>query len=150
MNSSDYQKEEMNAYCQLIDELLDSVGFEATNDVRLVFYLGDTLAGEGNWQSDDDLITEDLKTRSFSINQINKRTLHKFIRATDTHRLDSGEQFTRHWIRLSRVRFNKDFTRGFLRVGVWCGDLCSWTDSFGIQKKEGRWRVVGILKGPPA
>lgn len=149
MNSQAYQQEELNVYNQLIDGLLDSVGFSATDNGKLVFYLGDTLAGEGNWQGEKDLITEDLDTRSFSISEITT-SKHKFIRATDTLRLEPGDQFTSRWLKLTRVRFNEDLTSGFLRVGVWCGNLCSWEGAFEIQKKDGRWHVVKKFDGPPA
>lgn len=149
MNTPEYQQEELNVYNQLIDGLLDSVGFTTTPDVKLVFYLGDTLAGESNIQNNDDLIADALKTRSFSIDEINK-SAHKFVRATDTLKLNAGEQFTSRWLKLTRVRFNKDLTKGFLRVGVWCGNMCSWEGSFNIRKAEGRWRIVGTQVGPPA
>jgi hypothetical protein len=149
MNSPEYQKEELDVYNQLIDGLLDSVGFSPSQNGRLVFYLGDTLAGEANWQHVKELITEDLHTRPFSISEITK-SKHKFIRATDTLRLEAGDQFTSRWLKLSRVRFNEDFSRGFLRVGVWCGNLCSWEGAFEIQKKEGRWQVLKKYNGPVA
>jgi hypothetical protein len=149
INSPEYQQEELKVYNQLIDGLLDSVGFSVSDDGKLVFYLGDTLAGEGDWQGDDKLLGEDLKTRSFAISEITN-SKHKFIRATDTLRLEPGERFTSRWLKLTRVRFNEDFTSGFLRVGVWCGNLCSWGGGFQIEKKDGRWQIVKKYSDPPA
>ena len=38
-----YQQEELTVYSQLLDELLDSAGYEVVDTVRQVFYLTDTL-----------------------------------------------------------------------------------------------------------
>jgi len=149
-NSEKYQKEELIVYKQLMDQLIDSVGFEEQDTVKLVFFLSDTLVGERNWQSDDDLIKDDLIKRPFSIKEINESSLHKFIRTSDTLKLSTGDKFSGYWINLSRVRFDKELAKGFLRVDVWCGNLCSWTDSYSIQKQEGQWIIVGVLKGPPS
>jgi hypothetical protein len=149
INSPQYQQEELNVYKQLTDELLDSVGFPVPENAKLVFYMADTLAAQRDWEGSKDLIADDLQSNSFAIAEL-ANSKHKFIRSTDTLRLEAGDTFTSRWINLTRVRFNKDFTTGFLSVGVYCGNLCSWQGAFDIQKKDGKWKIVKKHDGPPA
>ncbi|HEY0654913.1 MAG TPA: hypothetical protein VGD65_17365 [Chryseosolibacter sp.] len=150
IDTPDYQLVETEVYSQLTDVLLDSLGFEASEKGKLVFYLGDTLAGEEPWRGEEQLLTPALATRSFSISEVLAQSQHKFIRATDTLRLEPGDVFTSRWLKFTRVRFNTDKTSGFLKVGVYCGNMCSWTDAFYIEKKDGRWRIIKKVNGPVA
>lgn len=150
VDTAEYQKTELEVYSQLIDELLDSVGFEKSEEGRLVFYLGDTLAAIEKRSGDGSLTTSALSTRSISIVELTGKSEHKFVRATDTLRLEPGDRFTSRWLKLSRVRFNKDFTSAQLSVSVYCGNLCSWTDTFFVTKQDGRWKISEVTKGPPA
>lgn len=148
IHTKEYQQEELLVYNELVDQLLDSLGFAVTPDKgKLVFYLGDTLAGEGDWEGDKGLLEGDIQTRSFTISDLNN-TKHKFVRATDTLRLQPGEAFTSRWLKFTRVRFDKDLAEGFLRVGVYCGNQCSWEGGFDIQKKDGRWQIIKRYTSP--
>lgn len=150
IDTVEYQNEEIKVYHALIDELLDSVGFSSANEGKLVFYLGDTLAGEATWKGEEEFVRTTLATRPLAIADLAANSQHKFVRATDTLRLEPGDRFTSRWLRLSRVRFNTDRSMGFLSIGVYCGNLCSWTDSFYIAKKSGQWKIARVIRGPSA
>lgn len=150
VDTVEYQQEELALYGQLLDQLLDSVGFAASNEGKLVFYLGDTLAGVASWEGKEELMRSALATRPLNIADLAANSQHKFVRATDTLRLEPGDRFTSRWLRLSRVRLSNDRTSGFLSIGVYCGNLCSWTDSFYIEKKDSRWKISRVVKGPDA
>lgn len=146
-NSVLYQEEEITVYKQLMDELLDSAGYEVMDTARQLFYMFDSLDNVDNI-GDNEFLAIKLETRKFSISDLTKTSQHKYIKATDTLRIANGEYFTRRWLTISRVCFDKEMTRGFLHFKIWCGDVCSQTDTYEVDKLDGEWRIKSRIRGP--
>jgi hypothetical protein len=151
-NSETYIKEETNAYNQLIDAILDTTGFEFNDTTTQVFYLIDTLEENDNtadanpWS--DNYLDIKLTERLISIKELNKNSKHRYVRATDSLKIQKHEHFTRYWLTFSRICFNKDRTNGFLDVKAWCGNLCSQSDRYEIESIEGTWKIKKRYRGP--
>ena len=146
-DSGTYQEEELIVYKQLMDEVLDSAGYEVVDTVRQVFYLFDTL-NNVDCVGDKEFTSIKLDKRTFSIPELTEKSQHKYIKATDTLRIDTGEYFTRRWLTFSRVCFNKEMNKGFFYLEVWCGNLCSQTDTYEVEKVGGQWKIKARIRGP--
>jgi hypothetical protein len=134
-------------YSQLMDELLDSAGYEVLDTARQVFYLIDTLDNV-ECAGDNDFTNTKLEKRIFSIPELTEKSQHKYIKATDTLRINKGEHFTGRWLTISRVCFDKESKNGFFHLKVWCGNLCSQTDTYEVEKIHGRWKIKTRILGP--
>lgn len=130
-----------------MDEVLDSAGYKVVDTVKLVFYLFDTL-DYVDFTGDKDFPNLKLDKRTFSISELTEKSQHKYIKASDTLRVNKGEYFTRRWLTISRVCFDKEMHKGFFHFKVWCGNLCSHTDTYEIEKVAGQWKIVNRIRGP--
>lgn len=145
--SATYQQEELIVYRQVMDDLLDSAGYEIVDSIRLVFYLLDTLDNL-EYKGEKDFVNVKLDKRTFSISALTEKSQHKYIKVTDTLRIETGEYFTGRWLTISRVCFDKEMNRGFFHFKVWCGNLCSQTDTYEVEKVGGRWKIKNRIRGP--
>ena len=145
--SATYRQEELIVYKQLMDALLDSAGYEVVDTILQVFYLYDTLDNV-DYTGDQGFMNLKLDKRTFSIPELAEKSKHKYIKATDTLRVDTGEYFTSRWLTISRVCFDKEMNKGFFHLKVWCGNLCSQTDTYEVEKVGGQWKIKNRIQGP--
>ena len=165
-NSDKYYNEEIIAYNDILNEIIDSTDFNN----NAVFFLFDTLCSIDNskdkeYKSDIKYLNTKFEKRQFSTDLINGIKKFKFIKATkypkdtiinetnftilqDSLNLKKNEQFTHDWVTFSRICFNSEMTQGFLYFNIWCGDLCAWGDRLDIEKIKGKWKVCKRYRGP--
>jgi hypothetical protein len=167
--SYEYKKEEVNAYNDILNDIVDTTRY-AIEEKVVIFFLFDSLTGidnrsTGEYEPDNEYLKLKVRRRSIRPGEITAISKYKFIRATrypkdsiagttihtiiqDTIKINKDEFFTRRWLTFSRVCFNKDFEKGFLYYVSWCGNLCSHSVRLDIQKVNGRWTVKTRRKGP--
>lgn len=48
---------------------------------------------------------------------------------------------------VSRVVFNKDFTKGYLHYEFFCGEACAWNNNIEITKVNEVWKITKVFSG---
>lgn len=48
---------------------------------------------------------------------------------------------------ISRIDFNRTFTKGYLHYTFFCGDACAWSNNIEIQKIDGKWTITEYFSG---
>jgi hypothetical protein len=141
VNSEAYQDEELEVYNQLLDNLLDSIGFEIKGEdtLKQVFYLQDTLSA-----SSYEYLDIKLNDQIFSLAEVTRNSRHRFIRTGDTLKLNDNEIFAREWLTISRVSLDESMSNGVLLLETWCGDLCGAGYRVEIKRIERRWIITKV------
>ena len=81
-----------------------------------------------------------FKSEKLNIELIKKEkieTLENF----DTKKNEIGYLF------ISRIVFNRNFTKGYLYFNFICGDGCGWGENIEIKKINGKWKRTESFSG---
>ena len=65
----------------------------------------------------------------------------------DTLRSFSVQKHDFGYLAMSRILFNRDFTKGYLYYSFFCGVGCAWDSNIEITKVNGRWKITEYYSG---
>lgn len=169
VESERYRNEEIVAYNDVLDDIVDSTRYSASGKVT-VFFLFDTLTEIDNrttadFETEKEYLEARLEKRKIKVDKITGIGNYKFIRATkypkdslvestmytiiqDSIKLKENEYFANRWLTFSRICFDKEYRKGYLYFKSWCGNLCSHSDRLDIEKVDGKWCLKKRHRGP--
>jgi len=81
-----------------------------------------------------------FENEKLNIQLIEKEKIEK-LESFDTEENEFGYLF------VSRIIFNKNFTKGYLHYGFICGVGCAWNNNVEIEKINGKWTITERFSG---
>ncbi|WP_435263817.1 hypothetical protein [Tenacibaculum sp. nBUS_03] len=96
-----------------------------------------------------DLKKGKIKTRELN-NSIKNEKLN--IELITREKIDVLENFDTKknefgYLFISRIVFNRNFTKGYLRFDFICGDGCAWDSNIEIKRVNGKWKITEYFSG---
>ena len=96
-----------------------------------------------------DLKNGKIKTRELN-NSIKNEKLN--IELITREKIDGLENFDTKknefgYLFISRIVFNRNFTKGYLHFDFICGDGCAWDNNIEIKRVNGKWKITEYFSG---
>ncbi|TPE46414.1 hypothetical protein [Pontibacter mangrovi] len=155
-DSEEYKQEEALAYVHLLEQISEPSRYYKDDKPRrfLFFVRKDSLDGFEKTNDGEGYLYGKLKARKLDLHEINKNENLKVLVGPDTSATNkNNEQEDLYWkyrkdftptidvSSLSRIAFNKSYTKGVLSYWYSCGSLCGEGCILYIKKVKGRWVI---------
>ncbi|WP_299716669.1 hypothetical protein [uncultured Tenacibaculum sp.] len=85
-------------------------------------------------------LNNSIKNEKFNIELITREKIDG-LENFDTKKNEFGYLF------ISRIVFNRNFTRGYLHFNFICGDGCAWDSNIEIKRVNGKWKITEYFSG---
>ncbi|MCI2230475.1 hypothetical protein MC378_14945 [Polaribacter sp. MSW13] len=90
-----------------------------------------------------------IKTRNLNYNFLNEKLN---IHLIETEKIEKLESFSTKenefgYLFISRIIFNRNFTKGYLHFDFFCGNGCAWDNNIEIKKINGKWKITEYFSG---
>jgi len=93
-----------------------------------------------------DLKKGKIKARTLNYNFTNEQLKIELIEKNDFDK-DHSKENDFGYLNISRVIFNKWFTKGYLSFSFICLDGCGWGENIEIKKINGKWKLTKSFSG---
>lgn len=87
-----------------------------------------------------------IKTRGLKYNFSNDKIDIELIAPEKIKSLET-KQNEFGYLSISRIIFNKNFTKGYLHYSFFCGSGCAWDNNVEISKINGTWKITQKFSG---
>jgi hypothetical protein len=96
-----------------------------------------------------DLKNGKIKTRNLNYKFLNEKLN---IHLIETKKIEKLESFSTKenefgYLFISRIIFNRNFTKGYLHFDFFCGNGCAWDNNIEIKKVNGKWKITEYFSG---
>ena len=90
-----------------------------------------------------------IKPRKLTSTFNNEKLNIELIKNEEVERLENFEVKKNEfgYLFISRIVFNRNFTKGYLHYEFICGIGCAWDDNIEIEKVNGKWKITKYYSG---
>ena len=90
-----------------------------------------------------------IKSRNLKSSFENLKLKIELIKTEKIQKLKSFETNENEfgYLSISRIDFNRDFTKGYLHFNFICGIGCAWNSNIEIKKVNGKWKITEYFSG---
>lgn len=92
------------------------------------------------------LKNDEIKKRTIDYAFKNEKLDIKYFDAEKVEEFDTNENEL-GYLFVSRIVFNKEYTKGYLHFDFICGDGCAWDYNIEIKKENGKWKISEYFSG---